>query len=602
MSHWKLDETSGTVASNEVVGAPAGQVGGGLIWTAGPVDGSAEFNGSNTRIYIPSTITTSSHWTWAMWLYYDTIATNYDSILSTNAWAVGTGMHCILRSNGAFAVGLNTGGADDQTQSQGTMTSGVWHHIAWTYDATAAEAKFYIDGQLDVTRVVDNPIAMTMGPSTLGAWNAFGGGYQRWLDGGLDDVRIYNETLTEGDIQALYLGPNYATHPTPTNNHPGVDPDVTLNWWAPEAFPTGSSYNVYLTDNEADLPSSLPLVSAAQAETSFDPELEPGVPYWWRVEVIAPGGQGVYTGPIWSFTTLITPEGCYNYPQTDLDIDCDVDLDDIQQLAAAWMACGKVPDCKTDETMAGSLLAYWKFDNSLANETGSALDGVGVGASPAYTAGMDGQALDLQGNNAAAIPEIGAGDEFTIAFWVNFDAFDPTGAAMPLVSTDITLEEPLYGQTPHGEPAYPAVALSVSPVGGGVATYQTGQWYHLACVYDRAGGTLEVYINGHLVSTSSYPTAYPLKLGPLMVGARNNNGVVENFLDGKIDDLRVYSQSLSAVQVATLYTALQPGETICAEVLPADINGDCVVDFVDFSLFTTDWLDCRIVPDCMTLP
>ncbi len=597
ISHWALDETSGTVAGNEISGAPIGYVGGGLVWAAGPVEGAAEFNGSNARIYIPTSLGSSSNWTWVMWLRYDSVATNYDSILSTNAWALGTGMHGVLRSNGAFAVGLNTGGADDQTQSQGTLIPGVWTHIAWTYDAVAAEARFYINGALDVVRSVDNPIAMTLGPCTLGAWNAFGGdSYQRWLDGGLDDVRIYNETLSAGDIQALYLGPTRATHPDPFDGHPGVDAAAALSWQAPEAFGAEARYNVYF----GDAPGSLALESPAQTGTSFVPSLVSGTTYWWRIDVIGPDDT-VYTGALWTFTTLIVPEGCYDYPVADIDGDCDVDMDDLQEMAAGWMDCGKVAACVSDDDIAGYLLAHWTFDNTLANETGSALDGIGVPASPVYAAGMDGQAVDLQGVNAVEIPEIATGDAFTVAFWVNFNSFDASGAAMGIISTTVSVSEPLYGSAPNGALAYPAVGLSVSPLGAG-ATYTTGEWYHYAGVYDRANGTLDIYIDGRWVSTYEAPDEYPLTLGPWMLGAWNNDGAVESFLDGKIDDLRVYGHSLSAVQTATLYAALRPGDMICAAPPAADINGDCVVDFNDFSMFTSDWLDCRIVPDCMALP
>ncbi len=304
ISHWRLDETSGAIASNEITGAPAGTVGGALVWASGPRDGAAEFNGTDTHIYIPSSLGSSGNWTWAMWLRYDSLTTvDYDSILSTNDWAVGTGMHCILRNTGAFTVALYTGGPDEQP-SQSTLAPGVWHHIAWTYDAAAAESKFYINGKLDVTRAVNVPIPMTLGQSTLGAWNAFGSGYQRWLDGGIDDVRIYNETLTAADIEALYLGPTCATYPSPDLDELDVAASALLSWTAPINFPSGATYDVYFTSNPDDVPNALPLVSNNQSETTFDPVLTIGRPYWWRIDVHDPSGQTTYTGAVWHFTTL----------------------------------------------------------------------------------------------------------------------------------------------------------------------------------------------------------------------------------------------------------------------------------------------------------
>jgi hypothetical protein len=34
----------------------------------------------------------------------------------------------------------------------------------------------------------------------------------------------------------------------------------------------------------------------------------------------------------------------------------------------------------------------------------------------------------------------------------------------------------------------------------------------------------------------------------------------------------------------------------CAEPIPADLNGDCKVDFADFAIMASSWLDCNLVP------
>jgi hypothetical protein len=38
-------------------------------------------------------------------------------------------------------------------------------------------------------------------------------------------------------------------------------------------------------------------------------------------------------------------------------------------------------------------------------------------------------------------------------------------------------------------------------------------------------------------------------------------------------------------------------EAICTESPKADINGDCIVDFLDFSFLASEWLDCRLDPE-----
>jgi hypothetical protein len=36
---------------------------------------------------------------------------------------------------------------------------------------------------------------------------------------------------------------------------------------------------------------------------------------------------------------------------------------------------------------------------------------------------------------------------------------------------------------------------------------------------------------------------------------------------------------------------------VCMRKLPADLNGDCRVDFQDFALFAESWLSCNLRPE-----
>jgi hypothetical protein len=46
--------------------------------------------------------------------------------------------------------------------------------------------------------------------------------------------------------------------------------------------------------------------------------------------------------------TDVRPEAilCLGYPERDLDVDCDVDIDDLAIFLAAWLDCGRVPNCE----------------------------------------------------------------------------------------------------------------------------------------------------------------------------------------------------------------------------------------------------------------
>jgi hypothetical protein len=93
----------------------------------------------------------------------------------------------------------------------GTLPEGIWTHIAVTFDGGISE-KIYING-------VETPFSLGVGSaaSPLATWNSLNtmdlkighrgaaanniGGW----NGGLDDVRIYDTTLTELEVQALLV-------------------------------------------------------------------------------------------------------------------------------------------------------------------------------------------------------------------------------------------------------------------------------------------------------------------------------------------------------------------------------------------------------------
>ncbi len=79
----------------------------------------------------------------------------------------------------------------------------------------------------------------------------------------------------------------------------------------------------------------------------------------------------------------------------------------------------------------------------------------------------------------------------------------------------------------------------------------TGNWHHLAAVFDPAGPTQAIYLDG--VQTLSSGPASVIILDPIAstirVGCRGDD---TNFFDGTIDDVRVYSRALSAAEVMAL--------------------------------------------------
>jgi len=112
-----------------------------------------------------------------------------------------------------------------------------------------------------------------------------------------------------------------------------------------------------------------------------------------------------------------------------------------------------------------------------------------------------------------------------------------------------------------------------------------GEWTHVAASFD--GTTATFYINGE--TTGSGPFSFGFDTDATIVfGAVERNG--SNPFNGALDEVRIYSRSLSAGEVAWLAGRTEPFS------MSFDLSGDGVVDFKDYAILTDAWLDELLWP------
>ena len=86
----------------------------------------------------------------------------------------------------------------------------------------------------------------------------------------------------------------------------------------------------------------------------------------------------------------------------------------------------------------------------------------------------------------------------------------------------------------------------------GTTTVNTGQWTHVAGVYDDAGNTKEVFING-VSDGSSAQASIRTADSSTEIGRRE---VTANFhWNGQIDDVRIYGRALTSAEILDIYNA-----------------------------------------------
>ncbi len=345
---WKLDEGSGTMASDASGNGNNGTLSGDPQWVAGKLGGALEFDGYSdgaNHTTDPGTINwvsvdpfdvVGSGITLAAWVRPEgfdisdaRIVTKQKTWSSSDVWW----MLSTYTDGTALRMRLKTddGGADNGTTTMwsnaGYLEAGVWSHAAATYDGS--EMRLFHNGEEIIstnktgTIQVDPTAAVAIGNSPLDD----PGGLRATFHGLIDDVRVYNSALSEEELLVVMQGGGVsyplASGPTPADG--ALYPDTWVNIsWLPGDFAV--SHDIYLGDNFDDVNAgSASTFQGNQTDTfivvgfpgfSFPDGLIPGTTYYWRIdEVNDTEPNSPWVGPVWSFS--IPPKTAYNPDPAD---------------------------------------------------------------------------------------------------------------------------------------------------------------------------------------------------------------------------------------------------------------------------------------------
>ena len=207
-AHWKLDETSGTQAIDSV-GSNDGTFVDTPAWVTGQVDGGLDFDGVDDYVDVGTFDVAGTGLTMLGWFNAESIPTSDPRIVSKadgpdegDAWwqisTTDSGSNRYLRMR-VKAGGTTTTFAD----STENLTAGNWYFAVATYDNASGDMKLYLDGAEIASGSHAFGGAVDTGPAVPVAIGA-NGTAERFFDGVLDDVRVYDRALDATEISALF--------------------------------------------------------------------------------------------------------------------------------------------------------------------------------------------------------------------------------------------------------------------------------------------------------------------------------------------------------------------------------------------------------------
>jgi hypothetical protein len=349
VAHWRLDETSGTIAHDASGNGHDGTIIGEPKWGAGKIGGALEFDGSGDVVDLGAFDVVGPGITLAGWLKPDSFAINDGRVLTkadewgeNNHWwmlsTIGEAGEIRLRFRLKTTDGQNT---TTLIASSGVLEVGEWQHAAATWDGTTM--RLYLNGEEVGSTAkggdavaTDASVKASIGSQPPDAYATDISHVNKFFDGFLDDVRLYNGALSQDEIQILMEasgGYPFAFGPAPADGVVYPDTWVNLSWSSGDF---AVSHAIYLGDNFDDVNAGAESTFVGdQAGTfivvgfpgfPFPDGLVPGTTYYWRIdEVNDTEPNSPWMGPVWSFsippTTAYAPDPANGAESVNLNVE-----------------------------------------------------------------------------------------------------------------------------------------------------------------------------------------------------------------------------------------------------------------------------------------
>jgi hypothetical protein len=318
VAYWTLDEGSGTIAYDSSGNGNDGMLNGNPKRVVGYFGGALEFDGSDDWLDCgndPSLDLT--RWTITFWLKVNQNK-NYNGFVIKGLDAAEN-YEVLGFADGSFHFPItHTDGSRTFVNTDaGVIVVGEWAHFAYSYDS-AEGRRFYKNGNLIFGDTDSGTPKASTESLTIGNEQPM----SRFVNGVMDDIRIYNHVLSIPEILSAMEGSKgypYALGPNPADGALYSGTWATISW-RPGDFAV--SHDVYMGENFDDVNNgtadtfrgnqNLAYFVVGFPGYPYPDGLVPGTTYYWRIdEVNNADPNSPWKGNVWSFS--IPPKTAY-YP------------------------------------------------------------------------------------------------------------------------------------------------------------------------------------------------------------------------------------------------------------------------------------------------
>ena len=570
------------------------------------------FNGVDAQITAENSAQQNTPFTTiAFWVNVNNLPVSGEAFLLTNGgwqerWKISLPSH----GKPVFTTN-NTSGISDMDSGDGNaLVAGEWKHVVMTHDGSFD--KIYMNGVEVASKAVTGGLNSTTHPLGMG-YNAVDGG--NYLDGSLDEVRLYNKALTAAEVLALYNEQNTPT--TPTDTEAPESPldvmamvqytDVTLTWRASNDNVGVTGYNIYVdgavnrtvTEETTTYQGLAQLteyefgVSAIDAEGNESPvtKIKATTGEEETPDVTPPTPPGNLTGITGSNSVLLSWEPSVDDRKVEgyvVFVDGDL-YDTIPGTATSVLVGGLDPETPysfeiyafdkagnnsdieeitlTTEaelnTGEPGMVAYYPFDGNANDATAYANHGV-IGGNPVFDvpthANGGSHYIKFDGDQDSVLVANAVhliSDYVSMGFWVRVDDIKTSDAESYLINFG-DWDQRMKVSIPHHTRIVFTTNAKSTQLPNHIVDMDSKDGNELVkghwwhVVVTHDGVENKIFVNGELANNVPAPGTLNPTNRPMGFG--NNPYLGGQYFNGGLDELKIYNRALTDQEVKSLYT------------------------------------------------